>query len=100
MHSCFVFELFWIYLLQAASENGGVIPFGPISQRDFLRQMGIEHRLQKLKANANEQQIKSLDYAYNMMTNESEMGNRFKVLALMPQVIEDLLKKHPPAGFV
>lgn len=81
-------------------EEGGIVTFGPIAQRDFLLGMGIEHRMQALKEKADEKQKESLDYGFHMMLDENKMGKRFKFLAVVPAVLQDFLKKYPPAGFV
>lgn len=61
--------------------------------------MGIEYRLTKLKEQANENQIKSLDYSFKMMTDPDKMGHRFKFLALAPSVLDKILKRYPLTGF-
>jgi len=86
-------------LKKAATENHEILAFGPINQRDFLLNMGIEHRLKKLKENAREDQMKSLEYSYQMMTDPDKMGTRFKFLALLPASLEKILKKFPATGF-
>lgn len=80
-------------------QEGGVITFGPITQREFLLNMGIKHRVDALKQNANDQQKESIDYSLRMMTDDDKMGSRFKFLAVLPQVLQDFLQKHPPAAF-
>ncbi|EFA00688.1 protein arginine methyltransferase NDUFAF7 homolog, mitochondrial [Tribolium castaneum] len=86
-------------LSKSATEAGGVITFGPTTQRDFLLKMGIEHRFKALKANAKPDQIEGLEFGYKMMTESNQMGERFKFLALLPAVLEKLLKKYSVAGF-
>lgn len=74
--------------------------FGPVTQKQFLVGSGIEHRINALKRNADEAQTEALSYCFHMLTDDDKMGNRFKLLALLPAVLEDLLEKYPPAGFV
>lgn len=80
-------------------QEGGVVTFGPIAQRQFLLNMGIEHRVEALKENANDKQKESIDYSFHMMTDEDKMGSRFKFLAVAPAVLSDFLEKYPPAAF-
>jgi NADH dehydrogenase [ubiquinone] 1 alpha subcomplex assembly factor 7 len=86
-------------LKRCATEAGGVIAFGPITQRDFLLKMGIEHRYKALEANAKPEQLEGLKYGYQMMTDKDQMGERFKFLALVPSVLEKILEKYPVVGF-
>lgn len=80
-------------------DEGGVTAFGPITQREFLLNMGIQHRVDALKQNANEKQIESIDYSFSMLTDEDKMGKRFKFLAVVPEVLKEFLAKFPPAAF-
>lgn len=81
-------------------EDGGVITFGPITQKQFLLRMGIEQRVAALKQKADGKQRESLDYGFHMMTDDDKMGERFKFFAVVPAVLRDFLNKYPPAGFV
>ncbi|KAK9754141.1 putative S-adenosyl-L-methionine-dependent methyltransferase [Popillia japonica] len=80
-------------LKNAAVEDGKVLAFGPVTQRDFLLKMGIEHRMKNLEEVADEEQMKSIKFGFDMMTDSSKMGNRFKFLSLLPSVLEKLLLK-------
>lgn len=80
-------------------EDGGVVTFGPITQRQFLLNMGVQHRVDALKQNASDQQKESIDYSFRMMTDEDKMGSRFKFLAVAPKVLSEFLTKYPPAAF-
>lgn len=42
---------------------------------------------------------KSLKSGYDMLTNEDQMGERFKFFAIYPKVFNIVLEKYPPAGF-
>lgn len=81
-------------------EDGGVITFGPITQKKFLFGMGIEQRVAALKEKADGKQMEGIDYGFHMMTDEDKMGERFKFMAVVPAVLEDFLNRYPPAGFV
>eukprot|EP00794_Sanderia_malayensis_P020207 gene20207-22183_t len=56
--------------------------YGPITQAEFLRAMGIDTRYQALLRNANEKQSKDLTSAYDLLLSENKMGQVFKVLAM------------------
>ncbi|XP_022904030.1 protein arginine methyltransferase NDUFAF7 homolog, mitochondrial [Onthophagus taurus] len=84
---------------RAGVEDGKVLAFGPVTQRDFLIKMGIEHRIKVLEENADEKQLKSLRFGYDMLMNLEKMGERFKFMALVPSVLEGILKKVPVVGF-
>ncbi|KRT81725.1 hypothetical protein AMK59_6275 [Oryctes borbonicus] len=86
-------------LKNAAIEEGKVLAFGPTSQRDFLLRMGIEHRVKNLGEAANEEQMKSIRFGFDMMTDPAKMGTRFKFLSLLPSVLKDILQKVPVVGF-
>ncbi|GFT28628.1 protein arginine methyltransferase NDUFAF7, mitochondrial [Nephila pilipes] len=79
--------------------NGKAIVVGPVTQASFLKNMGIDARLQILKLNTNAESQKSLETGYDMLMNSNQMGERFKFLALFPEVLKDFLKKYPPSGF-
>ncbi|XP_041037883.1 protein arginine methyltransferase NDUFAF7, mitochondrial isoform X4 [Carcharodon carcharias] len=65
--------------------EGKVTSLGPISQHQFLKNMGIDVRLQVLLRNASDANTrKGLMDAYNMIMNPEKMGNRFKFFALLP----------------
>lgn len=55
--------------------------FGPVTQRDFLMNMGIALRLEKLKAVGTPEQKMDLQSGYVRLTAADQMGHLFKVLA-------------------
>lgn len=73
--------------------------FGPVNQRDFLLRMGIEHRMEKLKAVVDGKERDGLDLVYRMMTDADQMGSRFKFLSIVPGTLEKILNKYPLVGF-
>ncbi|KAK7104723.1 protein arginine methyltransferase NDUFAF7, mitochondrial-like [Littorina saxatilis] len=73
----------------------GVSTFGPITQQEFLVNMGIGVRLQMLLQRAKQEDWKSLVTGYDMLTNPTKMGERFKFMALMNPSLPDYV----PAGF-
>lgn len=61
--------------------------------------MGIEHRVRNLEEIANEEQIKSIRFGFEMMTDPNKMGTRFKFMSLLPAVLKKILEKVPVVGF-
>jgi SAM-dependent MidA family methyltransferase len=66
-----------------AVERGGANAFGPLTQGDFLRALGIEHRAEQL-AKKNPAHANSIRSALQRLTAPDRMGNLFKVLAVVP----------------
>uniref|UniRef100_A0A4W3KJ63 Protein arginine methyltransferase NDUFAF7 n=3 Tax=Callorhinchus milii TaxID=7868 RepID=A0A4W3KJ63_CALMI len=62
-----------------------VASLGPIAQQQFLKNMGIDVRLQVLLRNSNNPitQKQLLD-GYDMIMNPERMGERFQFFALLP----------------
>ena len=81
-------------LLVKSANIRGIKCWGSISQRIFLRRLGIEARANKLISSASNDQKKSILSAYERLTNENQMGNLFKVLSISDN------KLGPPAGFI
>ena len=63
---------------------------GPVGQGEFLKAMGIEFRAAQLKQRATPDQAAALDMALNRLTNSSEMGTLFKVMAMTSPHLTDL----------
>lgn len=62
--------------------------------------MGGETHLKKLIENAKStEDTELLNSGYNMLTDPSKMGERFKFFAMFPKVLEEHLKKFPVNGF-
>lgn len=80
-------------------EKDRCIGFGPVPQGEFLTRMGMSHRLQQLLENATPEEKKSLQFAHDMMTDPKQMGERFKLLSLFPEVLKNHLQKFPVTGF-
>lgn len=76
-----------------------LITFGPVTQSFFLHNMGIEQRLHKLLRNCLEEERKNLTSGYKMLTDPTQMGERFKFFSIFPDVVKAFLIKYPPAGF-
>ncbi|XP_041661489.1 protein arginine methyltransferase NDUFAF7, mitochondrial isoform X2 [Cheilinus undulatus] len=64
--------------------GGGVACLGPISQRAFLKNMGIDSRMQVLLRNCREASTRQqLISSYDMLTNPARMGERFHFFSLL-----------------
>ncbi|XP_076394555.1 protein arginine methyltransferase NDUFAF7, mitochondrial isoform X1 [Megachile rotundata] len=80
-----------------ATKNDRLISFGPVTQASFLKNLGIDVRLDMLLKNSSQEERKRLESEYQMITNE--MGTRFKVLSLFPSILKEYFHKLPVAGF-
>ena len=72
--------------------------FGPVSQRQFLLQLGIQVRCNLLK-DSNPKLTEELDSSLDMLINPGKMGTRFKFFCMFPKTMEVIHKDYPPAGF-
>ena len=70
--------------LARAATSAGATAFGPITQGDLLRRLGIETRAEKLKEKASPDAAARIDAALARLTGAaaSEMGALFKAVAL------------------
>ncbi|MCI4389615.1 hypothetical protein PGIGA_G00100240 [Pangasianodon gigas] len=70
------------YLRKMAGD--AVVCFGPITQRSFLKNMGIDTRLQVLLRSCNDSSTRAqLVHGYSMLTDPEKMGHRFQFLSLL-----------------
>lgn len=69
--------------------------------REFLAQMGIAVRLQKLLACCKtKEEEKNLLRSCEFLMSGKGMGERFKVMAIFPKTLESILSERKgPAGF-
>lgn len=87
-------------LKQVAEKDSKTICFGPTSQNQFLHNLGIEIRLkQLLKTLPTDQERSNILSGYRMITDDKQMGQRFKVLSIFPEVLRTFYEKQPVAGF-
>lgn len=85
---------------QKAAHQDRLITYGPIEQRDFLKQMGGDTRIEILVGKADSEENKnSLKTGYEMLTSPEQMGARFKFFAMFPKVLQSHLEKFPVNGF-
>ncbi|XP_058800813.1 protein arginine methyltransferase NDUFAF7 homolog, mitochondrial [Phymastichus coffea] len=86
-------------LKKAAKETRNLLCYGPVTQQEFLVEMGINVRLMNLLKTATPEQKKQLESGYKKITGSEEMGNCFKVVSMFPTVLKDHLKRFPVHGF-
>jgi NADH dehydrogenase [ubiquinone] 1 alpha subcomplex assembly factor 7 len=60
----------------------GAPTFGPVSQADFLRRLGIAQRAESLRARATKAQRAAIDTALARLIDPDQMGTLFRVLAV------------------
>lgn len=63
---------------------------GPVGQGDFLKNLGIEIRAAQLKHRATASQAADIDLALHRLTDSSQMGSLFKVMAVSASPLSDL----------
>jgi NADH dehydrogenase [ubiquinone] 1 alpha subcomplex assembly factor 7 len=73
----------FVALAQSAELIGGRV-HGPVSQRDFLRRLGIDKRAATLKARASREKMAEIDQALARLTASGSkgMGELFKAIAI------------------
>ncbi|XP_071997344.1 protein arginine methyltransferase NDUFAF7, mitochondrial [Engystomops pustulosus] len=83
-----------------------VISLGPITQQEFLKNMGIDLRMKVLlENNKDEATQRQLIQSYDILMNPSKMGQRFKFFSMFPHSRmeringDSKLDSHPVAGF-
>jgi SAM-dependent MidA family methyltransferase len=78
--------------LSRAARAANARVFGPVTQGDFLRQIGIAQRAEALKAQATPEVAEQIDLALARLAGagENEMGELFKVLAVTRRGVENL----------
>ena len=68
--------------LAETAQAVGAATYGPITQRNFLGPLGIEHRAKQLHDAASTRQKVDVQSGLNRLIGEDEMGTLFKVLAI------------------
>lgn len=79
--------------LADAARRGGATAFGPVTQADFLRRIGIHARFATLAKVAAPEARRRLEAASRRLLDPAEMGTLFKVVAFQPADLP------PPPGF-
>lgn len=83
-----------------ATKDNRTIVFGPVEQRQFLLQLGIDVRLNMLEKKITDTAKQELLSGYHMIVDEDKMGKCFKMLAIYPFVLKEHLTMWPVTGFV
>jgi SAM-dependent MidA family methyltransferase len=78
--------------LAQAARAGGAAAYGPVSQCNFLADLGLGPRAERLIV-ANPKEARAIAAAIDRLVNPQEMGTLFKALALAPKTAP------PPPGF-
>ena len=78
--------------LARAAQLGGANAYGPISQCNFLADLGLGPRAERLIV-SNPHQARSIAAAIDRLVNPQDMGTLFKALAIAPKNMP------PPPGF-
>jgi len=81
------------FALARSAEAAGATAYGPATQGDFLRSLGIEQRLAALKQRADATQAAVLESGVARLIAPEQMGTLFKALALTDR------QSSAPAGF-
>lgn len=76
-----------------------LITFGPVEQRNFIKKLGGDVRLDRLMQSAGPDLRSQIQSGYDMLTDPKEMGSRFKFFSMFPSVLTDHLRKYPAVGF-
>jgi NADH dehydrogenase [ubiquinone] 1 alpha subcomplex assembly factor 7 len=76
--------------LQNMALHQKTVVLGPIGQGEFLQSLGIELRAVQLKQRSTPNQAKDIDDALRRLTDASQMGTLFKVMALSSPEISSL----------
>ena len=76
--------------LADAARSQGLRAFGPVSQGDFLRALGIEARAAQLQSGADTKTHAEIDMACKRLIGDAEMGKLFKALALGALALDQL----------
>ncbi len=78
--------------LRTLAKTNGLYSFGPVMQKDFLRECGINARANILKSKLDIKGAEAIDIAAKRLLSADEMGALFKVFACFTKHIT-------PAGF-
>jgi NADH dehydrogenase [ubiquinone] 1 alpha subcomplex assembly factor 7 len=88
--------------LGEAARKGGAAVYGPVTQGDFLRALGIEARAARLKAKATPSQAAAIDAALARLAGvgEGQMGALFKTTAIADPKLGGIAEFDALAGSV
>ena len=71
---------------QAAAASGARV-WGPVTQGDFLKALGLAERARKLSAGKPANEAQAIEAACRRLIEPAQMGSLFKALALDPSVL-------------
>lgn len=74
--------------LQEAFRSAGVVTYGPLEQGDFLGELGIVDRAERLKAGKDGALQRKIDRDLQRLVAPGQMGRLFKVLAVANRPLE------------
>ncbi|KAG8040484.1 hypothetical protein G9C98_002480 [Cotesia typhae] len=83
-----------------ATKGDRTIAFGPVNQKKFLLDLGIDARLSMLLHKISDADRKDLISGYKMLVDEDKMGKCFKIMSLFPSILKDHLISWPVIGFI
>lgn len=84
---------------QFAEKDDKLITFGPVEQRDMIKKLGGDVRIDRLLQSASPDMRTHIQTGYEMLTDPKQMGSRFKFFSMFPSVLKDHLRKYPAIGF-
>lgn len=73
------------YDFKSIAEKLNLKQFGPIEQGKWLKSLGIKERAKQLSHHLNEKDKKLIDKSIHRLTSPDEMGQIFKIFAVMQQ---------------
>lgn len=79
--------------------KGKALTYGPITQQEFLSNMDIKSKFEKILQTAKPEVHKDLISSYDMLLGPEHMGEKFKFLGLFPLDMAEILQRDPPIGF-
>jgi NADH dehydrogenase [ubiquinone] 1 alpha subcomplex assembly factor 7 len=71
------------FALASAAAQAGALVYGPVTQCNFLADLGIGPRAERLIM-ANPTEARKIAAAVDRLVNPADMGALFKVVAIMP----------------
>ena len=74
------------------------LTYGPVTQTQFLNQLGITIRCNLLKEH-NPKEADALQKSLDYLIHPDQMGTRFKFFCVFPKTMSEIHASHPPAGF-
>jgi len=70
--------------IRGAATNAGAKVFGPQTQGDFLKQLGLYQRAEQLALGSEPDERRKIAAAVDRLSSPAQMGGAFKVMAILP----------------